>query len=256
MENQKKSNNVLFVILVIVIVVLSLLVVGISGYIFYNKVEKDASKNENQTNNANMTEPEALAIGKDIYNNLYKYMHGFVDPMELDKSEYNEENVYNMFYYKHDNFISEFYNIFSKNIQLNDVYNEYDSSSRTYKRNFMCENPETDNMCTPYYNYIKINNQYYVDAGCRANVERMEVAEFKVEKIENNKVIYSYKLYVPQDIWIMPEEIVPNRTEKEYKEYYSNLPLRTLEIVKENNAWKINKASVPARCEWAINISN
>lgn len=256
--NENKKNG-----LVVGIVILSLLVVGLLCYIVYDKVLKNNNSNNSEitdstsnkdSSNLNLTESEALAIGKEVYNNLYKYMHSFVDPMGLDKSEYNEKDVYNLVYYKHDNFVSEFYNIFSKNVEIKDVFREYLPNENKYSSNF--ELNDGYDYESAHYFYVNINNVYYVDSGCRAEGGRMDADEFKVEKIENNKITYSYKLFVPQNLWTMPEEMAPNRTEKEYKEYYANLSLSTLEIVKEDNTWKVNKASVPARCDWSISINN
>lgn len=105
MESEKKNNKILIVLLVI----LSILVLGLSGYIVYDKIIsnkdtkasiEDSNKinNNNNNNNKNETEVkntisenEALSIG----NELWKYAYStFWGDEPAWKSHYGEVNEY------------------------------------------------------------------------------------------------------------------------------------------------------------------
>lgn len=196
-----------------------------------------------------ITETEALTIGVSMYDKLSDFFNDFP---EQENSSINKDDVYETYFYKHDNFEKEFYTIFSKNIKLNDVFNEYLKDTKTYNHNFSCDSDEVDNMCYKNYSYVKINDDFYIDSICRSEGIETTASELKLEKIEDEKITYSYKLYIPKDSYSTVGE---DFSLEEYNNYYENLPVRTLEIVKENDTWKINKASITARCKLPININ-
>ena len=221
MEEKKNNKGLIIVLIMFLIICLA----G-SGYFIYKmvyvekSVNNDITNSNSETNASNgITDEEAIALGQQIYEKAANYLKSFKQLTTV--STENDENIVNNFYYYRENFVDEFYEIFSNNIVIDDVFDAGDAVGDAIK-----------------FNYIQKDNKYYIDSGCRANGF---VANFNndiqlLNKSENI-INYSYSINIFSGV----------DSKSETKE---------MQLIKENNTWKINKITLMERCDNPVNIPN
>ena len=262
--NQIHSNNNILVIILLLVVIILI------GYIVYDKfIKKDTNEivpnNEITTEQTNSTEEntsredtvpamsdeEALNLGNSTYDKLQKFINSFKKEEEKaikdNKTELclNEDGNHlcndGVIYVKHNNFLEEFKSLFTTNIQVNDVFVQYDIETKDYICNFKkCSGSSTN------LGYIVKDNEYYFDSECRGSgCEAGSLTDFKLDKNEGNKLVFTYKIIKKKSIG---NGMCDWETEKEYNDYVKDATTYQLELIKENNDWKINKAAVTGKC--------
>ncbi len=196
----------------IVVIVLAILVLGLGGFIIYDKVLK--SKDD---------DTKIIELGKEKYNDLVKYLQ----ELSSTNNDYIKENDEYVKYYYKENFSTDFYKIFASNVTYKDIFLELNNGK--------CSSNIKDDLyeCLKSYTFLLKDNKYYIDTECRATGSTVETSNFIVDSQTDNKIILNYNL------------VVDNSTT------YN----KVLELVKENNEWKINKVSVPVRCSWIIDVN-
>ncbi len=201
------KNNLKFLV-----IVLTILVVGLGGFIIYDKVLK--RKND---------DTKIIELGQEKYDDLVKYLK----ELTSTNNNYIKENDEFVKYYYKENFSTDFYKIFASNITYKDIFLEISNGK--------CSSNIKDDLyeCLKSYTFLLKDNKYYVDTECRATGSIVEASNFVVDSQTENKIVLNYKL------------VVDNLTA------YN----KVLELVKENNEWKINKVSVPVRCGWIIDVN-
>lgn len=164
-----------------------------------------------------------IEIGKEKYNDLVKYLN----ELSSTTNDYIMENDEYVKYYYKENFSTDFYKIFASNVTYKDIFLELNNGK--------CSSNIKDDLyeCLKSYTFLLKDNKYYVDTECRATGSIVEASNFVVDSQTDNKIILNYNL------------VVDNSTT------YN----KVLELVKENNEWKINKVSVPVRCSWIIDVN-
>lgn len=200
--------------LILVIVIVLLLSLFLAFYIF--------NKEENIENENNLlTEQEALVLGKDKYEKINTYI---INILSIEKDNYVTESDIKFYYYE--NLETEFNKLFSKKINLNNLFLEYD----------------TNNLSDSATNltYIKKNNSYYVDNVCRSGGANNTFDNLKVVNITDNIINYTY------DIKSLFDSCVEDCDKTFNKE---------MQLIKENDEWKINKISIPNKCGFLTDIN-
>lgn len=164
-----------------------------------------------------------IELGKEKYNDLVK----FLNELSSTTNDYIMENDEYVKYYYKENFSTDFYKIFASNVTYKDIFLELNNGK--------CSSNIKDDLyeCLKSYTFLLKDNKYYVDTECRATGSIVEASNFIIDSQTDNKIILNYNL------------VVDNSTT------YN----KVLELVKENNEWKINKVSVPVRCSWIIDVN-
>lgn len=164
-----------------------------------------------------------IELGKEKYNDLVK----FLNELSSTTNDYIMENDEYVKYYYKENFSTDFYKIFASNVTYKDIFLELNNGK--------CSSNIKDDLyeCLKSYTFLLKDNKYYVDTECRATGSIVEASKFIIDSQTDNKIILNYNL------------VVDNSTT------YN----KVLELVKENNEWKINKVSVPVRCSWIIDVN-
>ncbi len=245
-EEPKKSNNALLIVFMIISLLLA-------GYIVYDKaIKKEEVKEPEKPVEVLMTEAEALNVGTEVYRKLEKYQSN----LKSLPNASNKENTYEGVYYKYDNFSEEFKSIFASNIKLVDVFRQDIYSEDMTEEQKQDIKADVDGK----YSYVNVNNTYYVDAECRASGYAAEFKNLKVEKINKDKLTFSYK-FLPEYHECTDDEdsLLNDNCYENMDEYNKSLTAQnnlTLEIVNEENEWKISKVTIQGRCGYTYNVGN
>ena len=214
-----KKKNWLLVIIVII------LLLGF-GFVIYNNLLND---------NKVLSKEDALTLGKNKYNELENYISNILSTNNNDFI--TSSDGYVKYYYQED-LEKKFKNIFSSNTRLNDLFLGYLPDSNKCTSDSMNINPES---CHESFSYIKKNNKYYVDSECRASGFTISVSDWEVTKITGNMINYSYKV---------------NQISGSCLENCETKLSKNMQLIKEDNIWKINKVSIATRCGYLIDVNN
>ncbi len=251
MDKETKNQKMIIILLSIIIVILLALCIYFV-FIKKDKNETSISNSQTQTNDNQkdtlLSNAEALTIAKkklseaqDLYNELNDYY-----------KKYTGNDKYGDLYYysTKDDITNKFYTIFSSNLSLKDIFAERSITDNNYYSTNVKGNPEG------LINYAVKDNKFYLKSSCGIGSSSTPIyGEFKVEKIENNliKITHQEPFLAYEDYISDDEDNLENKTE--YQNYLSGLNTMTLELVKENNNWKINKAVILDVCPGSLEIN-
>ena len=159
----------------IVVIVLTILVLGLGGFIIYDKVLK--SKDD---------DTKIIELGKEKYNDLVKYLQ----ELSSTNNDYIKENDEYVKYYYKENFSTDFYKIFASNVTYKDIFLELNNGK--------CSSNIKDDLyeCLKSYTFLLKDNKYYIDTECRATGSTVEASNFIVDSQTDNKIILNYNLVV------------------------------------------------------------
>ena len=235
MEKKLESKNNLLKVLLIVFIVFTFV---LGGFIIYDKLLKNDTDNLfSRENELIMNEKDIISLGKNKLeqaSNL-SYLNG------IKKDSYTEidGNPYFVDYGKKDIFENKFYSIYSKQLAITDVLNGDGSDSRI-----------------PFF---KIKDDIiYVDYACRASGSGSIWDDFKLENVNSNNIKITYLIHKTYDEFEFVE-LMDGKNEsqikQEYDDYIKSIKRSTLELVKEENDWKIKKATLIDACgSWGYDI--
>ena len=164
------KNNLKFLV-----IVLTILVLGLGGFIIYDKVLK--SKDD---------DTKIIELGKEKYNDLVKYLQ----ELSSTNNDYIKENDEYVKYYYKEKFSTDFYKIFASNVTYKDIFLELNNGK--------CSSNIKDDLyeCLKSYTFLLKDNKYYIDTECRATGSTVEASNFIVDSQTDNKIILNYNLVV------------------------------------------------------------
>lgn len=254
---ERKNNSLLVVILL-------LLLIGVSGYVVYDKfIKKDVGtsvkQNSEEVANTNLQEQEpcectdttpqkqdsltndlAIALAKEKVGQASLYL---ADSTRYRGEQYSEEGYGQLFYeYKPlDEFKKEFYSIYSSKLSYKDVLGEQNLS--VDKKNAsdgvstsLKIDKDDDSLDMHLY---AIKNNYVYIMGCTGGGEIFSrMNNFSIKSITSNEIKVNYGAYFFDEI-----------TDKEYKRDDGAATL-----VKENGEWRILSATVVGKCSGTYKV--
>ena len=206
----------------LLIIVITIILILVIGFLIYNKDDKI------------LTTEEALTLGKNKYNELEGYISSILSNENDDFIETTDGYV--KYYYKED-FDNNFKTIFSSNLNLNHLFLKYSKDTNTCTSDYININPET---CHESISYIKDDGKYYVNSECRSGGFTSSISNLKVTKITSDTINYSYEINQISGSCVDDCEIKLSKN---------------MQLIKENNNWKINKVSIPTRCGYLIDVN-
>ena len=227
MEEVKSKNG-----LYLFIIIFLLICLGGSGFFIYKRIYQEPKKEEPKQEENIMTDNEAIALGEEMYNKLYEFMeshptiykYGQMDQYknvdDLNKKLTEEGLLYNNYFLFSESFEQNFYNVFSQNVKITDIFQE--------------ENVE--NTSGPEFRYVLVDNKYYVDTECRASGLFIKSVEFNVKNKTENLIDYSF---IESGI----DGSCPENGDCEFEN------TKEMQLIKEEGTWKINKVSELSPCE-------
>ena len=227
MEEEKSKKG-----LYLFIIIFLLLCLGGSGFFIYKRIYQEPKKEEPKQEENIMTDNEAIALGEEMYTKLYEFLNSF--PSEttyLKMDEYKKyetggnlikkltENglVYNNVYFLVENFEQKFYDIFSQNVVIDDVFKNNDTHYEYYP-----------------YRYSLVDEKYFIDSMCRANGQSMKFGNLTINNKTSDLIDYSMSISGEKSGC------------SENCEYENT---KEMQLIKEEGTWKINKVSELSPCE-------
>ena len=221
---ERKNNSLLLVILL-------LLLIGVSGYVVYDKVlKKDVGTSEKQDV---LTNDLAIALVKEKLDIANKYLND----ERYRGEEYSKTGEGSMFYeYKSvDEFKKEFYSIYSSRLVYEDVIGEQDLSvNKKNAADGVSSNLPIDdnNDSMDSHLYAIKDNNVYVDSCTMGSAGFKRMGDYEVESITSDTIKVNYSIYM--------YAIEPGISDEEYKYEKDG----KITLVKENGEWKILNAVV------------
>ena len=201
---------------IIVLIVIVMILVGLCIYlIFINKSDKDNNDKKGE---------DILVIAQDKLNQATNFWNVF-------KSSSNCKDSIKQGFCYYDtlgNFNKHFYNIYSKKLSYNDVFNEYSVSG-------YIKSPIINTYAAEY---IIANNIVYVKNSCVNRISTKVKGDYEIVSNTSDTVVIKYVL-------------------EEKDEYTSNINNHDAEmtLVKENDEWRIFKADIFSSCGSSYTIS-
>ena len=236
---ERKNNSLLVVILL-------LLLIGVSGYVVYDKVlKKDVGTSEKQDV---LTNDLALNVVKEKYNAAT----GFLSGLRCDDST-SIDNFY-CYYGEKDWFEKAFHYVYSNKLSFKDVYVEYDFKTEKESTNIVgiAETSNTndiddDTNFVLHYGYN--GDSVYVDKSCRVSGHGTEVKDFKIESLTADKIEASF--IAREDLNEITLGITDakeiEKIEKDYNDI-SKFDRHKIILVKEDGLYKISSGVLVDSC--------
>jgi len=221
------------------IAVLAILIVSLLTLIIYMVfVKKD-------DNSINLTNDEALSIAKSKLNEAQFFYNSFENESK-DKLTLNEY-FYGDFYYfdTEENFNKKFKNIYSNDVRIKNFMIKYVNGE------FETYNTDGDEGLAIY---LVKDNKIYVNYECRAGgIDGLYARDYRLISNDNDKIEVLYKIYMDYEDY-SKDSINP--TQDKYQDYLDEQKEYKLKIVREDNEWKISKATILDACGMTLNVSS
>lgn len=231
-ENIKK-NRVKLTIYSIILIVLGMVL----GFVAFKMYNLDQSKKDEEVsiNNKKLADNKLLIVSEELLNNYSNYFEKILSNQEqgIKITEapvgYNgDEENFLKYFAQAENLEEDIHKYFSKNVTIDDLYTKFD-----YENNTIAEYDEIKP------NYTQYENKYYLDGICESSGNKALYSDFKVVERNSDNAKLTYKITIMS--------IVDN----EIMETYDNAELN---LVYEDGAWKISKATVIGRCGLTYSI--
>ena len=231
-ENIKK-NRVKLTIYSIILIVLGMIL----GFVAFKMYNLDQSKKDEEVsiNNKKLADNKLLIVSEELLNNYSNYFEKILANQEkgIKITEapvgYNgDEENFLKYFAQAENLDEDLHKYFSKNVTIDDLYTKFD-----YENNTIAEYDEIKP------NYTKYEDKYYLDGICESTGNKALYSDFKVVERNNDNAKLTYKITIMS--------IVDN----EIMETYDNAELN---LVYEDGAWKISKATIIGRCGLTYSI--
>lgn len=231
-ENIKK-NRVKLTIYSIILIVIGMIL----GFVAFKMYNLDQSKKDEEVsiNNKKLADNKLLIVSEELLNNYSNYFEKILANQEkgIKITEapvgYNgDEENFLKYFAQAENLEEDLHKYFSKNVTIDDLYTKFD-----YENNTIAEYDEIKP------NYTKYEDKYYLDGICESTGNKALYSDFKVVERNNDNAKLTYKITIMS--------IVDN----EIMETYDNAELN---LVYEDGAWKISKATVIGRCGLTYSI--
>ena len=226
-NNSNKNKNGIIAVLVVVIIAL---IGAVVYFVFIKKDDKSVENNDKIISNA-----EAIKIAKEKLE-LANTNNLIGDTCFDGKEQYGEEGIESMFCYygSLDNFKNKFYGVYSTQLEYKDVFEEHQLPSEKAETNV----PNADLIQGYAINGDKVyTNSCTIGTG---GYNRMD--NFTVDSISADTIKLNYAV-IGNSIPEIPEE------SEEYE--YSKA---TMTLVKENEDWKILKATIVDMCNGVYEV--
>ena len=231
-ENRKK-NRVKLTIYSIILIVIGMIL----GFVAFKMYNLDQSKKDEEVsiNNKKLADNKLLIVSEELLNNYSNYFEKILANQEKGikiteaPAGYNgDEENFLKYFAQAENLEEDLHKYFSKNVTIDDLYTKFD-----YENNTIAEYDEIKP------NYTKYEDKYYLDGICESTGNKALYSDFKVVERNNDNAKLTYKITIMS--------IVDN----EIMETYDNAELN---LVYEDGAWKISKATIIGRCGLTYSI--
>ena len=190
-----------------IIIILIILVLGLAGYIVYDKfikiepnnneqtVEDNPVNKEEQTVTGNvLSESEALAIAEPLFNKMIKIKDSFENAESADCEELTIGNIIPLCLYQglteDNNLLNDFNSIYSSSISFDSIFTSIDESTKILDK---------EGLLLDKYNYgallytVKDGNYYTIGECNQSGTRISENQTLKVNKIEENRLSFTYE---------------------------------------------------------------
>ena len=238
MENQvseiKNSSSKSVIILSVIVVIFILALVGV--LVFYKPDEKLEGEKKQivptstpvpaKEQNASIDDQKIIKIAKE------KLEKANFPNFKKNTCIGNEEYLDDIYHYCNtlDVFKNNFYNIYSNKLAYNDVFIEYDISTKESSRGGLGNEPE----------YALKNNKVYVSSCTIGGSGFVKFDKFNIDSKTSDKIIIKYV-----EVYKIDEEDPTSGEDEEPVE---------MTLVKENNEWRILKATIVDQCNGTYEI--
>ena len=221
------------------IAVLSIIIVALLTLIIYMVfIKKDE-------NSIVLTNDEALSLAKSKLNEAQDFYNSFKND-STDKLTLNDCILSDFYYFDtEENFNKKFKKLYSNSVRIKDFMIEYvNCELETY-------NTSGDEGLAIYL--IK-DNKIYVNCECRAGgIRGLYARDYRLIINDDNKIEVLYKIYMDYDDYSEDED---NPTQDKYQNYLNEQEEYKLEMIFENNEWKISHATILDACGMTLKVSN
>lgn len=242
-ENKKKTlQNIEIAVLSILIIAMIVLII----YMVFIKKDDNEGVDNNSNNNETgvvLTNDEALTIAKSKLNDAQNFYNSLKNTND-DKVSLNDYAYGDFYYYDtEESFNRKFNDIFINDIKAETIMGKY------YNGEF---SKDGEGVAV----YLIQNNKVYVSGVCAGgNIDGNYARDYKLSSNTNEKIEVTYKIYMDYTDYKDSEEGF-NSTPKDYQNYLNNQKEHKLEIIKENEEWKISNAIILDTCGFEMKVSN
>ena len=223
LKGSNSKKNAIIIVLVFVIILL----LGLLLLYYFNHKDDNQGGSETPVNTATpepvaktLSDDEAIKIAKEKHNDalnlIVKYKDGHFDTECTNKNMITINNQSYCYYGEEKTLEENFYKMFSRSIDVKDVYNFGDK--------------DPDDISVWKFNYVVKNGKVYFDTYCRASGNYSEIKDYKILKNTSDMIEVSYTIHLegePGEFEEKPSKIV---------------------LVRENGEWKISYAALLDRC--------
>ena len=233
-RSNSKKNAVIIVLVFVIILMLTLVLL----YYFNNKGDKPKENSGNPTNTSTpeslvnpLSSDEAIKIAKEKIELANEFNYEDECRERYDETDW-------CYYASLDEFKNKFYSIYSTKLVYNDVMADYKSltSYSDWSTNVKLEGGQL----TTIPHYVISSNKVYRDSCNVGSGTYSSVAKFTVDSITNDRIKINY-------VVMEKEPDIENAKETEREK-------ATIILVKEDNDWKILKATIVDMCNGVYTV--
>ena len=226
LKRSNSKNKAIIVVLVFVIIILLFLLIL---YYFNNKDTNEGGNAGTPTATAVpsdvvLSNDEAIKIAQDMHKKAINFWGDF-------KSEScSKEVIKDMFCYYDsvDNFNKKFYEVYSRELELHDVFGESKYNSTDFINKVQCLSPDE---------YMVKDNKVYVFNGCTQGDGGYELkGNYRISKNEANEIVAKYTMHYESEFGENGDEDAE------------------IILVKEDNNWKIKTVTLIGECGYTCKV--
>lgn len=248
LKNLERSNNKKNAIIIVLVFVILLMLALVLLYYFNNKDKNQGGSGSSSTSTSkpaptNTANPSDVVLSSDeaikIAKEKIEMANNFSNDDKCFKENREREDGTNWCYYGTiEDFKNKFYAIYSSKLVYKDVMNEYKSLTSTtdWSTNVKIEG----GMLSSIPNYVIDGNKIYRDSCTIGSGTYSSVAKFTVVSITNDTLKIDYVI-------MEKEPDIENAKEQEREK-------ATIILVKEDNDWKILKATIVDMCNGVYTV--
>lgn len=228
MEEKNKGSNLFIIILTVIITVIVTL--GIVYFAFLRKPEEPTNNGGNNTSET-LTDDVIIALAK-IYIDRANSMIDYYSVHFGDGEDCLDSDNLVCFYKTKNKFESDVYQLFSKKLTINDIL-------------------DTSGELNGFTHYGIKDNKIYIQPICNMSGLSPKYNDFTVVSKTDQMINVKYKIYEdydPYSFYDKSDGVPEDQLKKEYQEYLNTIEWSNIELVKENDEWKINKATLLNIC--------
>lgn len=187
------------------------------------------NKDENSKETGKISNEEAINIAKTKLEAANNLIGSFGCDYDYENKIENAGFPPLCYYDTYENFKTKFYEVYSSNVMINDVYAEYDIINNKVVNFDVEKHNEDEDYMYGVIHYVIKDYNIFINNFCRADGRDNKPDNWEVVSVDNNKIIVKYDVYmsISDDATLHEESIT---------------------LVKENNEWKIEHATILSQC--------